>query len=421
MNQPGLWECVGLHFIAMDFDENTISQDDLPPIPPEGFVFFESCLPRLVLIEQGPPPQMEQVPGTEEQRAVHVVVKNVPFNMKLGLQHDGLGPTLNLNHLMFEGKLLYSTKENKEVDYVSVKPVELRRFIKQEKDEIQLQLRIKVLSSHHENLCFVVKILALNPITGKEFHPLMTILSEPIRVISKPERKQPKPTAKKAAVPKKKIEERIKDSLKEIEEYQEQQQLIISQLRKTVETHPVLTGGPPAPTSGRDIIMNDQSTTSNNSQDLDISYNSFLLASPFGGNPQGTPSNNPPNSFDWLFGASQLNSSTNSAPTVDPNVAFFERSFKKFLFVYNTMTPDARHDQIRKFLRNSVQKDLEQIHEFIRILSETQIKNSSAPKSECACDVCPYQTRLQQIEFEQFAFPGMDESDSSMSFYPNWS
>ena len=208
--------------------------------------------------------------------------------------------------------------------------------------------------------------------------------------------------------------------MKEIEEYQELQEETICQLFKTVENNPLVLGN----TGSRDSIMNEStsnSTTSASQRDLDISYNSFLLSSPFG---TGSSSSNS-NTFDWLGSLTpQLHQSSssvsNTTATVDPNVSMFERSFKKFLFIYNTMSLDARHDQIRKFLRNSVHKDLEEVNEFVRLLSETQVKNNSAPKSECDCTVCSYQTKLQQMEFEQFAFPGMDESDSSMSFYPNW-
>jgi len=371
--------------------------------------FFEAALPSLVILEQTPPPTMEPCTSSNQERAVHVIVKNIPFNMRLGLQYTHPnGPALNLNHLMFDGKLLYDTPENKEVDYVSVRPVEIRRFVKQESDEISLQLRIKVLSSHHENLCFVVKVLALNPITGQEFHPL-SVISEPIRVISKPERKRLKPPAPPKPTPpkKRKIDDRIKDSLAQIVDQQSEQEEIILNLYQRLMNPSNANPSSPAPPIASAILT--QSTT----ELLLAPIGPMEIADVLKDNPAQAITS--PNSFDfWVppsSGASEFSKQEDSSSLESSS---FSNAFGRFLFLYSTLTADDRHMQIRKLIRNSSQREIERISLFLDILATDGVRASL--ESGCACAVCPYKSRVKEFEQEQFAF-GVTDDDDVNSFY----
>ncbi len=50
--------------------------------------------------------------------------------------------------------------------------------------QVDIEVRLKVLSSQHEDMFFVVKFSALDPLTKREISPLLQTFSHPIKVIS---------------------------------------------------------------------------------------------------------------------------------------------------------------------------------------------------------------------------------------------
>jgi hypothetical protein len=82
--------------------------------------------------------------------------------------------------------------DEKEVAWVKVKPVEYKPSVNDNNDQITFDVKIKVLSSHHEDNFFKLRILVWDP----DFpdHPV-SASSLPIKVISKPLRKGKAKTA----------------------------------------------------------------------------------------------------------------------------------------------------------------------------------------------------------------------------------
>jgi len=83
--------------------------------------------------------------------------------------------------------LVYDSEGYKGVDFVKVRPVDFKYTVNEIGDQLSMELRIKVLTSQHENIPFRVKVVLLDPNSGLPFQPDLSLLSEPVKVISKPE------------------------------------------------------------------------------------------------------------------------------------------------------------------------------------------------------------------------------------------
>lgn len=128
---------------------------------------------------------------------VHVVVKNSPFQVALALK-SAKGDSFT--QCAYDIRLVYDeSADNKEVAFVKVKPVEYKPTINEMGDQISFDVKIKVLSSHHEDNFFRLKIEVWDP-QNEAFPKLMT-MSAPIKVISKPlkHRKKASPSSAAAA------------------------------------------------------------------------------------------------------------------------------------------------------------------------------------------------------------------------------
>jgi len=83
--------------------------------------------------------------------------------------------------------LIYDLPEyNKEVAYVSTKPVDYKPSINDAGDEISFDAKISALSSQHEDSFFRLKITVWDPNPSSPYSVPLTALSHPIKVISKP-------------------------------------------------------------------------------------------------------------------------------------------------------------------------------------------------------------------------------------------
>jgi len=119
-----------------------------------------------------------------EQKVVHNVIKNHPFTLRVGFSNDS---SINFNNVNTEATLVYDQEgPEKEVDFVKAKPLEYFTHTNDKGDQLFVQIRIKVLSSQHEDMFFRVKLNNHSTIT-KEFIPSLTLYSQPIKVISKPD------------------------------------------------------------------------------------------------------------------------------------------------------------------------------------------------------------------------------------------
>jgi len=98
-------------------------------------------------------PFEERVTRNGIQRDVHVVIKNSPFVVQLATTKTC---DVDLRHVAFEATLLYDTDGEKGVDFVKVKPIEFKSAPNEDSgDQCAVELRIKVLTSQHEDMFFL--------------------------------------------------------------------------------------------------------------------------------------------------------------------------------------------------------------------------------------------------------------------------
>lgn len=111
---------------------------------------------------------------------VHVVVKNSPFQMISRIR----GVSVDLHHYSHDLKLMYDMEEEKEVSWVKQKPVEYKTVISEDGAQVSLEaVKIKVLSSHHEDNLFRLRLSMWDPENEAVTY---VVVSHPIKVISKP-------------------------------------------------------------------------------------------------------------------------------------------------------------------------------------------------------------------------------------------
>jgi len=128
------------------------------------------------------------------QKNVFVVVKNSSFAVQLGFSHHLT--ELDFNRLSIESTLIYDCEEGKQVDFVKLKPMEYKSHANENGDQCTVELRIKVLTSQLEDMFFRIKFRAIDAMTKIPF-PNLETLSEPIKVISKPDQLKKKSTKSK--------------------------------------------------------------------------------------------------------------------------------------------------------------------------------------------------------------------------------
>jgi len=111
-------------------------------------------------------------------KQVHVVVKNLVFVIDVS-------SSIDLTKCNLEAKLLYDydkdEEDKMEVSYVKNEPLEYKVSLTDGGFKASVELRIKVLTSQHEDMLFRVRLSALDPLTGAPFG----VISQPIKVISK--------------------------------------------------------------------------------------------------------------------------------------------------------------------------------------------------------------------------------------------
>jgi hypothetical protein len=147
------------------------------------------AVPELTLLRQSSLHE-EKVTKNGSTYNVHVVVKNSPFQVALCLKSP---KGESFTQCAYDIRLVYDESDNKEVAFVKVKPVEYKPTINETGDQIAFDVKIKVLSSHHEDNFFRLKIEVWDP--ANEAFPKLISLSAPIKVISKPLRHRKKVSA----------------------------------------------------------------------------------------------------------------------------------------------------------------------------------------------------------------------------------
>jgi len=320
---------------------------------------------------------------------VHIVVKNTPFQISVALTGNIMGnKIIDFNFMTVEATLLLDCPgEEKPVPYMKIKPIEYRGKVNDRADTITMDIRIQVLTSHHEGLLFKVKFTCMDPKT-QEVYPYLTVISDPIRVISKLDqvRKRKVNTSKEDNEtwkgkeeetnkrPKKKarttINDKILDSLTRIEDRQKQHHELLENMSNTNST---------------------RETTSVNA----VTETTF--PSPF-----------------------LLEAVGRSKPT-SVNDTDLESAYNKLVEIYAKLPAENRAEEIRKILRHSSTRKTETFCEMISLFNSEGLQKemgrdfltSGSNVSGTACDGdCPHKRELMKIdEFYNslLMFPCLDE------------
>lgn len=183
---------------------------------------------------------------------MHVVVKNQPFLVQVGMSSNSSleAQAFDFKKASLEARLLYDCDQLKEVDFVKLKPLEYKCHASDfdRGDQITVELKLKVLSSQLEDMFFRIRFTALHPVT-KQPVPSLTVVSEPIKVVSKPDQvrkkkssssvsSQPPPTTSQNSAPtpsavekrKRTAEEMVVECLSRIENKFMQQKALIAKV-----------------------------------------------------------------------------------------------------------------------------------------------------------------------------------------------
>jgi hypothetical protein len=323
---------------------------------------------RLVITNQESPEQ-EAIYKNGENKQLHSVIKNVPFIIDLGLVGDFDKNAINFNKCTLEATLMYDSSEDKPVHYVSRRPVEYNCTVDKSSagDRVKVECTLNVLSSQHEGAYFRLRFTAASL--------ALHVLSEPIRVVSKPlqlkkvkeQRKaaaaaaaaaaQSKNTASAsagvAASRKRPLTDSIQDTLSRIEAQQEAQQNLISSLFQTVMAQLPLTPASSAASSAPNTPLSQVSSpfccpsTPSSSSSVASPVSSSIFAQP------AAPSS-----------AKRRRLSTAPAP----ETAAFEGHLRGLIKSFHAIGPSSRAQAVRSAVASSSAMQVEQLSGLVDVL-----------------------------------------------------
>jgi len=351
---------------------------DMNPVfaTPRNPGFFQ--LPQLVVLHQNSLSE-EKCPksgGKSGHQMVHVVVKNSPFVISLGISNNSsirpdmfgkymTNSGIDMGKLTFDCKLLYDTEgPETEVDFISNKPFMFKVNVLEGGQQVDIEVRLKVLSSQHEDMFFRVKFVALDPITKQEVAPSLVVLSAPIKVISKPEQLKKRRPSKKRT-----LNDALIESLNRIERRQNEHQRLIDKLTDGEFDD----GSSPAPVA----YPTQYPPTQQAQQQPPI--------------PQQQSSNDSNDSSD---------TNTENAP-VD-----FESALGNLLQKYTSLPEQERPKKIQKLLHraNISRENLSEMNDLFQAEGMQQAIGREVDRAEhtegkqCLCPSCPHKMELERIE-----------------------
>lgn len=303
----------------------------------------------LIAVLKQTSPFEERVTRNGIQRDIHVVIKNSPFIVQIGVAKNC---EIDLNHVAFDATLLYDTEGDKGVDFVKVKPIEYKCVPSEAGDQVAIELRIKVLTSQHEDMFFKVSIQGQDPVTKQDI-PNLRVITAPIKVISKPEqlkKRQPPPVSKKRTV-----NDMVVEAVTRIEKQQAEHTLLMEKLLEVSN---------PAPKRLHHEITN-----------------------------------------AWEFPITR-----SAAATKDPQESDFDTSFLHVLKAFGSTDPNHRAEKVRRIVRTLSATDNECFAELVDMLTSEGLgqdpgrearplmNSQSLFDKHCSCSQCPHKHDLEKID-----------------------
>jgi hypothetical protein len=350
---------------------------------------FPAPIPHLYIVSQKTHSE-EVISKNGIQKNVHMVVKNSPFHIVVQMSNG----SIDFNRVAFDSSLVYDCEGLKEVDFVKAKPVEFKPTPNENGTQLDCELRIKVLSSHHEDQLFKIKIQGFHPISKEEI-PGLVLYTFPIKVISKPEQLKKRAPSKKRT-----LTDMIVDTISRIEKKQEEQQKMIERM------------------------LQQQAIAAANLQQLGPQHL-----------PQSQESSKRQRTEEvafWDAITSDANSCNNKEEKKG-ETADFEETFIGLIRAYQTMKDEEKPETIRRVIRNSSTRDTERVSELLDLFwTEGLLKersfsgrqpgtictqsggglggNSNSNSEGCNCIDCPHKQELERVDefYKEFLNSGVN-------------
>eukprot|EP00005_Dracoamoeba_jomungandri_P001914 CAMPEP_0174262128 /NCGR_PEP_ID=MMETSP0439-20130205/12786_1 /TAXON_ID=0 /ORGANISM="Stereomyxa ramosa, Strain Chinc5" /LENGTH=368 /DNA_ID=CAMNT_0015346777 /DNA_START=106 /DNA_END=1212 /DNA_ORIENTATION=+ len=314
---------------------------------------------QLKLLKQSSPTQ-EKVSKNGLQKNVHVVVKNTPFLMQLALTSPLLvsGAVLDFKSLAVDVCLCYDNDSLKQVGFVKTKPLEVKTAISESGDQASLNVKIKVLTSQHEDMFFRVKVRVIEPKSKREFTPPLEILSEPIKVISKPKQIRRRRTTKRRS-----LNDMLIETVQRIEQQQQTQYSVIASL----------VGKKRKRSLNESFFPSQSNSTSNNEKALNL----------------------------WVTDNNQNQDMNEMEQEKDE----FVIAVQQFLTAYSELPIEEKPRKIRRVLRSFSSAQTEQFSILLQNFTNPISGDSSSKKNSlgehdegCDCLNCPHKLELSRID-----------------------
>jgi len=221
---------------------------------------------------------------------------------------------------------------------------------------------------------FRVKIQGFHPLTREEL-PGLSVITPPIKVISKPEQLKKKQPSKKRT-----LSDMLVDTMVRIEKKQEEQQQLLERMMKHQNDH--------------------VSSTLEKKQKTDELSSSLWEILPDPSKECEKESKKEEKALD------------------------FEEAFGNLMRAYNSMSPEERPETIRKVIRNSSTRDTERLSELLDLFwteglqrepsfggkQNTRDRLAVMGREEgCTCTDCPHKVELERIDefYKEFLSTGV--------------
>lgn len=359
------------------------------PMPIHALQATANPAPQLVVLRQNSLAEDKLVKNGHTKH-YHIVVKNSPFLIQLGLSNRAGGyfgkADLNLNQFAFEGRLYYDVDPEKEVSWVKEKPMECKITINEHQPGlINAEVRLKVLSTQHEDLFFKVKFFAIEKATRRE---IFQACSSPIKVISKSDqvkkKKEPKPKKKRSAT------DMLMETLCKIEKRQQEHCEILYKLL-----------GQPAPAPSQSLL---EGIDFNNIEVEDIDFDDEVdMGQIFSEGVQAAPSLVKPVSpvqipqpIELVDSRSQKRSKAGCEGDQD-----LAQAFRTFMHAFQAVPQEQRAQELRKAVNTQSPAATMELMDMLQtegLQREPQAIPTQPHNHDCQCGECPYKAELSRVE-----------------------
>eukprot|EP01094_Clydonella_sp_ATCC50884_P011233 TRINITY_DN2102_c0_g1_i1.p1 TRINITY_DN2102_c0_g1~~TRINITY_DN2102_c0_g1_i1.p1 ORF type:complete len:372 (-),score=124.28 TRINITY_DN2102_c0_g1_i1:299-1414(-) len=331
-----------------------------------------------------------------QTKDVYVVVKNSPFQVQLATNaedHAHMGPStyppVDLNHLELSAELVYDAPGHKTVDFVKVKPLETKFHVNESGTQASVECRLKVLTSQLEDMLFLIRFFAVDPLTEKELSARYSTFSGSIKVISKPE---PHRKRKTTGTKKRTVNDMLLESLARVEKAQGQQEELLSMLSESLAVsgdigRPMQNLAPSTPSLASIL----QSTASHPAHQ--------------------------PNARGGMSSSESIEQPQKKAKMADDERPLdFEIAFKDLMDAFDALAPDQRVERMRLFVEHAGTSNelLSELHDLFSAeglgrqlgrqvavdMEERDAVHSvlDPGKLKCDCPDCPHKQELERIE-----------------------